>query len=744
MYKFLFTIVLCFSFAKITVAQENNNLYDAQKKAVIDAVTYSDNNILIEPTKPRIWLERAIAYLDLASFPDTTIALRDLEAPFKALNFISEVLKLDTKNGIKGAWAKEAEYLLSGNIQSKAYSAFMNLAVITYDNKDYLKSYKFIKKAYEIAPNDTTTAYWKGAISTWCNEYAEAKEAFESYLKFGGLDIKVMYSLWKLYLLDENEFESYKIKSKAIAIYGLANWNKQENNSTSESDNVETAIIQKENASEFEIKKEDATAVNYEEDSPTNEKSNVTLDVKIEIISNKSLELNNFKNSKSKSLIPFKLKNGFYNILNSNNSKIDIANYDEIIPSHFNYLKVRKEELWGLVNTDGETIVPVKYELILDENINYILATNFDRRYGFVSTDVYNRVGVNIVSKGFKDDFGYDFKEISSNDLSNSNLKIKTNILLNTFEWSNHRSGFTIFDQDKLINKTIKPDNDFLTAFNEFNNAIIYSYEEKNIKVIDSNNNVLFKTKYHNDYDLDILEYLGENLYSLRDQNGLLALINISGKRLTPFKFKTIRKFKNNRALVQLDNSYFEFIDKNGRSIISLGNDFRQDDIQDFENYLSVNSKNVIDTLGNEIYKLNSGNDKIILIKTFFSNHFNFMNQNYKYGIISTNGKVIVPPKYDYITKFKFGYALVKQNDKMGIINDSGEEILKVKYDKIYCLEKNELGDLKYNDGDSIRINVGGDDIRDFVFIVFNGLIKVESNGQEFFVDISGNEFREK
>ena len=77
----LFTVAMA---AGSTFAQVDKALVEAQKKAIFDAVKKTDEAVKKTPTKPKPWLERAVAYLDLASFPDSTVALKDADAVFKA------------------------------------------------------------------------------------------------------------------------------------------------------------------------------------------------------------------------------------------------------------------------------------------------------------------------------------------------------------------------------------------------------------------------------------------------------------------------------------------------------------------------------------------------------------------------------------------------------------------------------------------------------------------------------------
>jgi tetratricopeptide (TPR) repeat protein len=210
----LFTVAMA---AGSTFAQVDKALVEAQKKAILDAVKKTDEAVKKTPIKPKPWLERAVAYLDLASFPDSTLALKDADAPFKALEYIAEAVKLDTKDGKKGSTAKEAEVLLTG--RDKAYGALMNMGVIKYQGKNYAGSYRYMSKASEISPNDTTSAMYTGVVAQLCQKDAEAKLAYEHYLKIGGKDMAIMYGLSQIYKVAKEEDKSLAIIDQAMVIY---------------------------------------------------------------------------------------------------------------------------------------------------------------------------------------------------------------------------------------------------------------------------------------------------------------------------------------------------------------------------------------------------------------------------------------------------------------------------------------------------------------------------------------------
>lgn len=209
----LFTVAFA---AGSTFAQADKALVEAQKKAILEAVKKSDDEAKKAPTKAKTWLSRAQAYLDLASFPDSTLALTDADAAFKALDYINEAVKLDTKDGKKGSTAKDAEKLIE---DKKVYTAFMNMGVIKYQGKDFAKSYRYMSKASEITPKDTTASMYTGVVAQLSQKDAEAKVAYEHYMSIGGKDIAIIYGLAQIYKSEKQEDKALNLLDEGIKIY---------------------------------------------------------------------------------------------------------------------------------------------------------------------------------------------------------------------------------------------------------------------------------------------------------------------------------------------------------------------------------------------------------------------------------------------------------------------------------------------------------------------------------------------
>lgn len=217
MKKVVLTLITVAMAAGSSFAQVDKALVEAQKKSIVDAVKKSDEAVKKAPAKPRLWLERSVAYFDLASFPDSTLSTTDIDAAFKAMEFAAEAIKLDTKEGKKGSIAKDAEKMLSG--RDKAYGAFMNMGVVKYQGKDYTSSYRYMAKASEVAPTDTVSAMYTGVVAQLCQKDAEARTAYENYLKNGGKDVAILYGLAQIYKSAKEEDKAISLIDRGIEMY---------------------------------------------------------------------------------------------------------------------------------------------------------------------------------------------------------------------------------------------------------------------------------------------------------------------------------------------------------------------------------------------------------------------------------------------------------------------------------------------------------------------------------------------
>jgi hypothetical protein len=167
--------------------------------------------------------------------------------------------------------------------------------------------------------------------------------------------------------------------------------------------------------------------------------------------------------------------------------------------------------------------------------------------------------------------------------------------------------------------------------------------------------------------------------------------INENGVEITPIHFNSANSFSDGVAIVSKDGKY-GMIDKQGNYILDLkytritrlGVDY---EVSEHNKWGVVNIKN-----GHVNIVVPINIDVKYIVREPFSNNvaiYTLSPKNYsdkqKYGLIDTEGNVIIEPKYERIDKFEKGLAIAKKRSKLGLINTKGEEVTLFKYKDIFA-----------------------------------------------------------
>ncbi len=184
------------------------------------------------------------------------------------------------------------------------------------------------------------------------------------------------------------------------------------------------------------------------------------------------------------------------------------------------------------------------------------------------------------------------------------------------------------------------------------------------------------------------------------------GFINQTGKRLTENKYDTVRSFRNGFAAVRKFNKW-GVIDSNGHEVISTVYDY----IGDFFDGLAVVEKagkmGHININGQEIVPLHYD------LVSDFCEGLAAVVQNEKMGFVTTNGKLQMPIQYDpdpFFARlregktrycFNEGYTAIRIGDSCGFLHKSGKETWLLKYDIVtdfssgWALVRPSLGNLR-------------------------------------------------
>lgn len=200
--------------------------------------------------------------------------------------------------------------------------------------------------------------------------------------------------------------------------------------------------------------------------------------------------------------------------------------------------------------------------------------------------------------------------------------------------------------------------------------------------------------------------------------------VDAKGNIVLPIVYDYVYNFRNGWGLIYKDGKYY-YVDKNGnlkdppakydeltefRSGYSLGKIkgaansptkyfYINTDLKEEFSVTSWQAYPIWETVAvvssdNKTYELMDNKGKIFKSLTgveqvnFCTEGMIGVREKGKWGYINDKGDVIVSPKYDTCTGFKYGYGRVKLNSKWGIVDRSGTEIFAPKYENILPGEK--------------------------------------------------------
>ncbi|MBX7205982.1 MAG: WG repeat-containing protein [Bacteroidia bacterium] len=76
----------------------------------------------------------------------------------------------------------------------------------------------------------------------------------------------------------------------------------------------------------------------------------------------------------------------------------------------------------------------------------------------------------------------------------------------------------------------------------------------------------------------------------------------------------------------------------------------------------------------------------LLCLITFFSQAQNLTSYNDSekgYGYKNEKGQIVIPPKYEEVHGFSYGFAAVKLNEKWGFVDTTGKEVIPLQYDEV-------------------------------------------------------------
>lgn len=434
--------------------------------------------------------------------------------------------------------------------------------------------------------------------------------------------------------------------------------------------------------------------------------------------------------------------NGKFGLINFEGKKLTEAIYESVtsLPNKPGCILVRKDNLYGVVDSQGRTIIDTKYNSIKGDE------------YCSPKTE-YLKTGY-IVSEKTSSGIIYGYIDYNGKVL----IKPEYESITRNIEYDDEDVYLTFMDHGKkgvIKNKKviIKPKYQTI-VFYDVSNIFVVNRNGK-YGFFNNNGDEILKTEYTN-YSI------AGNYISVKKEDSML-LYDIHGNLVNTNNYKSIIETSNpSYFIAEDDNGYYSIISKdiqienNYKNITYAFNNFfvytteegksgvldlytgieieaQYDYIIVLENVNALEARigNKVDIYSQKIEKVLSMQDAIVqkinndYVSIYSDNEIAYINKegeivpntevfpnakiytyksedDGKWGFADNTGKVIVDCKYDRVTELnEYGYAGIYQDGKWGVIDETGKVVVVPSYEIETYYAPTFLGKYLYEDLDN-------------------------------------------
>ncbi|MFD0679055.1 MULTISPECIES: WG repeat-containing protein [unclassified Paenibacillus] len=367
--------------------------------------------------------------------------------------------------------------------------------------------------------------------------------------------------------------------------------------------------------------------------------------------------------------------------------EIVVPQYDSISIYSNDYMVVKKEGKWGLIDKTGQIVVSPKYTYMgnLSEGLALI---NQDNRYGFL--DINGKVAIEPTfesAKDFKEGFAGVTVRGKMGFIDKTGSIVIEPKYLNVDNFSeglahvnkDYKHGY-IDTSGKMV---IQPIYDYAT---DFTNGLAFVAEGGQGFMIDHTGAVIREASYNK------IEKFSDNVIEVYSNEASsyykLGLIDNNGNTIAEPVYEKIGKLNEGLARIKKDGKW-GFINETGQIVI----DPVFDGVFEFSDGLAqaeLHGKyGFIDKKGQFVI------DPRYDFQNNFKDGFALVNIGWKFGIgggkygfIDKTGKAVITASYDKAQDFQEGIAIVNKNNKYQLISNIGKLLYEFKnaYDEIYPL----------------------------------------------------------
>ena len=369
-----------------------------------------------------------------------------------------------------------------------------------------------------------------------------------------------------------------------------------------------------------------------------------------------------------------------------------IGEYEDVRNFAINNLAaVEKYGKWGLIDTEGQVILPIEYDAVDYYDGRVMIGTENKYggspwKWGFIDleTQVVTYMDGDYLSKGYSEGFAIVTKD-GKNGYVDSTGRL---VIPAEYEVAGPFSEglaavckelpFDFAYIDTASNVVIPPNG--YTVAGEFQNGIAWVCKDGKWGAINPQGQVVIPLEFDS-----VGETHSEGAYFYVSKGGAFGVVDSTGQVVIPLEYDSflaaaikydffISCTKVGIGPVKYGEKY-GCADINGQMVIPA----EYDQISNYIKNLAAMQKDgkwgVIDTAGNEL--VSPEYDE----RLFFYGDVAIASKAGKKGFINTRGEIVIPIEYDDALQFYSGFAVVCMDGKWGVIDSEGNMIVPAMYD---------------------------------------------------------------
>lgn len=394
--------------------------------------------------------------------------------------------------------------------------------------------------------------------------------------------------------------------------------------------------------------------------------------------------------------------------LNKNNKEYELAKITE-----YNYFISEENDLYGVIDKQGNTIIDTKYTKIVIPNPEEdVFACWENEKISF-----YNSKHEQLFTQ-FEYVEPIKLKNVASSlNYEKSVLKYKKDNLYGLIDFKGNVIVKNVYEKienlepvegkfivEKNSKKGVIDLNGNKLVDVEYDSIISDGYYSKKDDyrkagfIVSNTTNDGYRYGYINYFGKKILDTKYnemsritelEEIYIIASDNGKFGVYK-EKKRIIPHEYQSIVYDDNTEDYIVQKNKKYGVISKEGKEII----DIKSESIDSRGIYLYSKKTN-----SNCVYDKNGNKVEISFDKTIY----NTKSEDYKistvdnnnitsYGIMDKNGTQLVGETYRYIEYLYKNYFIAKDDrGLLGVINSNGKVVLELKYDSVQKIKQKEL-----------------------------------------------------